>query len=119
MCMLLAVLGVAPGNDDFQMAVRNVVPAGCTFRGFPVAFNHASASKIFDTLLEHKVAREILLARGEVRTRARPNANVCPPVQPRVACWQVVAHGLRVRAAIYPEGVMAVWLILACYFKQK
>ena len=26
--MLLAVLGVAPGNDDFQMAVRNVVPAG-------------------------------------------------------------------------------------------
>jgi len=30
-----------------------------------------------------------------------------------------VAHGLRVRAAIYPEGVMAVWLILACYFKQK
>ena len=68
MCMLLAVLGVAPGNDDFQMAVRNVVPAGCTFRGFPVAFNHASASKIFDTLLEHKVAREILLARGEVRS---------------------------------------------------
>jgi centrosomal protein CEP76 len=88
------VHGIAPGNDDFQMAVRHTVPSGCTFRGFPVAFNHTDAKKIFSTLLEHKVAREILVTRGEI-----------------------VAHGLRVRVALYPEGVMAVWLILACYFK--
>jgi centrosomal protein CEP76 len=88
------VHGIAPGNDDFQMAVRHTVPSGCTFRGFPVAFNHANAKKIFSTLLKHKVAQDILNTHGDV-----------------------VAHGLRVRVALYPEGVMAVWLILACYFK--
>lgn len=88
------VHGIAPGNDDFQMAVRHTVPSGCTFRGFPVAFNHTDAKKIFSTLLKHKVAREILETHGDV-----------------------VAHGVRARVALYPEGVMAVWFILACYFK--
>ena len=57
-------LVVIVGNDDFQQAVRGLVPSGCTFRGFPIAFNHASATKIFAALLDQPVAVQILRAHG-------------------------------------------------------
>ena len=94
------VLGVPPscgtGTDEFQQAVRHLVQPGYTFRAFPIAFNHLDAEVIFRTLMAQTVGAEIVRATGAAES---------------------VHHALRVSVVLYPEGVMAVWVILAVYFR--
>jgi hypothetical protein len=55
------------------------VPPGCTFRGFPIAFNHTDARKIFETLKDQPVAVHILRAHGAGAASGMPAR--CRPVR--------------------------------------
>ena len=45
-------VGVSAGNEEFQEAIRNVVPEGHTFKGFPIQFVHRHARKAFNASLK-------------------------------------------------------------------
>ena len=44
--------GVTAGNEEFQDAVRQAVPEGQTFKGYPIQFTHRNARKAFLTCLK-------------------------------------------------------------------
>ncbi|KAK7481686.1 hypothetical protein BaRGS_00027059 [Batillaria attramentaria] len=89
------VTGVTAGNEEFQDAVRQAVPDGQTFKGYPIQFTHRSPRKAFLTCLKAPICEEIINCRGD---------------QVRLA--------LRVRIFPYPESACAVWMMFACKYKS-
>ncbi|KAK7114460.1 hypothetical protein V1264_000518 [Littorina saxatilis] len=89
------VTGVTAGNEEFQDAVRQAVPEGQTFKGYPIQFTHRNARKAFLTCLKAPVCEEIINCRGD---------------QVRLA--------LRVRVFPYPESACATWVMFACKYKS-
>ena len=45
-------VGVSVGNEEFQEAIRNVVPEGHTFKGFPIQLVHRNPRKAFSACLK-------------------------------------------------------------------
>lgn len=45
-------VGVSAGNEEFQEAVRNAVPEGHTFKGFPIQLLHRNPQRAFSTCLK-------------------------------------------------------------------
>mmetsp|Transcript_16697 Transcript_16697/g.23021 ORF Transcript_16697/g.23021 Transcript_16697/m.23021 type:complete len:648 (-) Transcript_16697:166-2109(-) len=86
--------GVAPGNEEFQQAIKRAVPTGHTFKGYPRQFNHQSAARMAETLMREKVPHEILSTEG-----------------------QSVCFGLRVKIFSYPEDLTSVWVMLAVKYR--
>lgn len=89
-----ACTGVAPGNTEFQQAIKRAVPTGHTFKGFPRQFNHRSATLMAHTLLREPVVTDILSTVG-----------------------QAVKFAVRVKVFAYPEDLCSVWVMLAVKFK--
>ena len=90
-----AVTGeVAPGNDEFQAAIKRATPLGYVFKGVPQHHRHTDASAIASALVADAQGREVLLARA-----------------------QGCAFALRVKVWAYPEGLFSVWLMLAVKHK--
>lgn len=89
------VTGVTCSNDDFQNAIRQAVPDGHTFKGYPIQFIHRNARKILATCMKSPVCEEILNCRGDH-----------------------VRLALRVRVFPYPESACAVWIMFACKYKS-
>ncbi|KAL8560893.1 Centrosomal protein of 76 kDa [Nucella lapillus] len=89
------VTGVTAGNEEFQDAVRQAVPEGMTFKGYPIQFTHRNARKAFLTCLKASTCEEIINCRGD---------------QVRLA--------VRVRVFPYPEQACATWLMFACKYKS-
>lgn len=86
-----AVTGeVAPGNEEFQAAIKRFTPVGWVFKGVPQHHKHLSASVIAASLAEDPQARDILLDTSPQH-----------------------AFGLRVKVWPYPEGLFSVWVMLA------
>jgi hypothetical protein len=83
--------GVVTGGDEFASAIRNYVPKGFAFRGFPVLFNHCSPKRMLATLLATEAAREIIEAPTDAQT----------------------AFAVKVRVHVYPEDTTAAWVMLA------
>lgn len=83
--------GVITGGDEFASAIRNYVPKGFAFRGFPVLFNHCSPKKMLATLLATEAAREIIEAPSDAHT----------------------VFAAKVRVHVYPEDTTACWVMLA------
>jgi hypothetical protein len=68
--------------DDFAVAIKRAVPRGAAFRGFPISFNHASPSRIWDTLLAARAARDIIEVCGRGGGRARVARGAGPDCAP-------------------------------------
>lgn len=59
------VLVAGMEEDHFKMGIKNCIPEGHTFKGYPINFNHQDLSKIFSTLLKNNSCRDIILTRGD------------------------------------------------------
>jgi len=70
------------------------VPSGHTFKAFPVQFSHFDADQMMLHISQNKIGSEVLHARGET-----------------------VRHAVRVKLAIYPENVCAVWVMVAVRYR--
>ena len=88
------VTGVAYGNDEFQQAVKLHIPVGHVFKGFPIHFGTRDAARVMAALMQHAACVDIVETRGDA-----------------------VRFGLRVKIFPYPEGVCAVWLMLAVKYR--
>ena len=87
--------GHVPDGDEFQSAIKNNVPDGHTFKGFPIQFSHANTSRMLATLLKNPMAASILATRGDQ-----------------------VHFALAVRTYSFPERVNSVWVMLAVKFNR-
>ena len=81
---------VSFGNTDFQAALKRRVGKGDIFKGCPVSFNHTNSDEIMKSLKRNPSIRDIAVATGGLK----------------------VSHGVRVKIFPYPEGAMAVWVML-------
>ncbi|XP_041375156.1 centrosomal protein of 76 kDa-like [Gigantopelta aegis] len=89
------ITGLTAGNEEFQDAVRQAVPDGHTFKGYPIQFIHRNARKAFATCLRSEVCEEIVNCRGDH-----------------------VRLAVRVRIFPYPESACATWIMFACKYKS-
>ena len=67
---------VAPGNEEFQQAIRRAVPLGWVFKGFPQHHAHASVG----------LMRKALLEEEQVGGRPRPGEDAWRRPMERGAC---------------------------------
>ena len=79
---------------EFQECVKNTVPDGHTFKGFPIQLNHTNSKRILAACLRHRSFKDILECVGDQ-----------------------IRFGIRVRIFPYPESVSVVWLIIACIYR--
>ena len=84
------VVGATFGNADFQCAIRRNVKQGECFKAFPTCFSHTNSSMMLMKLRRSEAAMDVIMTAGR-------------------GC----RHGLRVRVNVYPEGILAVWVMLA------
>ncbi|KAG2443237.1 hypothetical protein HYH02_009310 [Chlamydomonas schloesseri] len=81
---------VAPGNDEFQSAIRRCVPLGWVFKAMPQHHTHTCVPLMAKAMLEEDQMLDIL-------GTTAPTA----------------AFAMRVKVFAYPEGLTSVWLMLA------
>lgn len=84
------VVNTTFGNSDFQSAIRRNVLQGECFKAFPTCFSHANSALMFAKLRRSEAAMDVIMTGGR-------------------GC----RHGLRVKVEVYPEGMLAVWVMLA------
>lgn len=89
------VTGITAGNEEFQDSIKQAVPDGHTFKGYPIQFSHRNARRAFATCLKSPVCEEIVNCRGD---------------HVRVA--------VRVKVYPYPESSCATWIMFACKYKS-
>ncbi|KAK3589311.1 hypothetical protein CHS0354_026966 [Potamilus streckersoni] len=89
------VTGLTVGNEEFQDAIKQAVPDGHTFKGYPIQFSHRNARRAFATCLRSPVCEEIIHCRGDH-----------------------VRLAVRVKVYPYPESACATWIMFACKYKS-
>ncbi|XP_060069379.1 centrosomal protein of 76 kDa-like [Ylistrum balloti] len=89
------ITGLIAGNEEFQDSIKQAVPDGHTFKGFPIQFSHRNARKAFVTCLKSPVCEEIINCRGDH-----------------------VRLAVRVRIYPYPESACATWVMFAAKYKS-
>jgi centrosomal protein CEP76 len=80
--------------SDFNEMIKNDVPEGHTFKGFPIQLNHTAPKRILSACMRHRSFVEILECVGDK-----------------------VKFGIRCMIVPYPEDVLAVWVMLAVKFR--
>lgn len=75
--------------------LKAYVPKGYTFKALPMEFRHQNAAKILDSILKFGLGKELIELEGHDN----------------------VKYGLRCKIYPYPEGRMAVWVVLGCMYK--
>jgi len=83
------------GNAEFQHSIKNAVPEGHTFKGFPIQFQHLNSEKMMISLEKAATAADILNSRGDQ-----------------------VRFALRARIIVYAENFTAVWVMLAVRYRS-
>lgn len=83
-------------NDEFQASIKNHVPEGHTFKAFPIQFTHYDIERMIHHIYNNKVGKDIIMVRGSDQ----------------------VKHALRVKVVVYPENIVAVWVIIAVRFRS-
>eukprot|EP00762_Andalucia_godoyi_P003172 ANDGO_00990.mRNA.1 Centrosomal protein of 76 kDa OS=Danio rerio GN=cep76 PE=2 SV=1 len=86
--------GIPTSSSDFSAAVQHTVPDGYSFKGFPMQFSHIIPSKMFHILVQSQVGNDVIRSRGTD-----------------------VRFGVRTRVFVYPENVVATWLMVAVMYK--
>ncbi|VDI70045.1 glycerol kinase [Mytilus galloprovincialis] len=89
------VTGITAGNEEFQDSMKQCVPDGHTFKGYPIQFSHRNARRAFATCLRSPVCEEIVNCRGDH-----------------------VRLAVRVKIYPYPESACATWIMFACKYKS-
>lgn len=88
-------MGVSVGNSDFQCAVKRHVNKGECFKAYPTCHSHTHIDGIWKSLKQAVACREIMIASSNSSS---------------------TRHAVRTKIFQYPEGAMAVWIIIAvCY----
>jgi centrosomal protein CEP76 len=86
--------GVSIGNEEFQQSVKNAVPQGHSFKGYPIMFNSTAIDPILSSLEEGAVSSDIISTVGD-------------------RC----AFAVRAKVKAFPENVCAVWVMIAVKFR--
>ncbi|GLI65761.1 hypothetical protein VaNZ11_009376 [Volvox africanus] len=81
---------VAPGNDEFQQAIKRAVPLGWVFKAMPQHHSHVCVDLMRKAMLEEDQMLDILGATASTASFA-----------------------LRVKIFAYPECLTSVWMMLA------
>ena len=83
-------------NEDFQASIKRTVPSGHCFKGFPTCFNHLDVIRMAAALLEpsNVAAVDLVSSRGDH-----------------------VRLAVRVKVVVYPEDMVAVWVMLAARYQ--
>jgi hypothetical protein len=84
-------LGFATSDADFKAALSSFAGKDDTFTAFAKSFNHFDAQKISSSLRGDKTVRGIAMSNDGVRQ----------------------LHALCIRVFQYPEGIVAVWVMVA------
>ena len=82
------------GNDEFKQSIKNYVEEGFTFKAYPFCINELDVEKMFDMILSNDVGKDILNCRGDK-----------------------IEYGVRVKVYEYPQGIYAVWGMLAVKYR--
>lgn len=90
------MVGTTFGNADFQSAIRRNVLQGECFKAFPTCFSHCNSELMFAKLRRSEAAMDVIMTGGR-------------------GC----RHGLRVQVEVYPEGLVAVWVMLAVCAERR
>ncbi|EFJ50198.1 hypothetical protein VOLCADRAFT_104023 [Volvox carteri f. nagariensis] len=84
---------VAPGNDEFQQAIKRAVPLGWVFKAMPQHHSHVCVDLMRKAMLEEDQMLDIL---GTTASS--------------------VSFALRVKVFVYPECLSSVWMMLAAKY---
>jgi centrosomal protein CEP76 len=82
------------GNEEFKQSVKNYVPEGYTFKGFPLHTVENDIEKIFASILNNEIGKDILYTRGD-------NS----------------AFAIRCKIFPYPQGLNSIWVMIACKYR--
>jgi hypothetical protein len=91
------ITGSTAGATDFQQSIRNSVPEGYSFKGFPIQFAHLAPARMMGDLLRARVAAEMIDIQGGVDS---------------------VRFALRALVSAYPERVCSVWVMIAVIYAK-
>jgi len=87
---------VAPGNEEFQSAIKQAVPLGWVFKGVPLHHRSPSPADILAALLADPQVLAVLGSQA-------PGPGM--------------ALALRVRVFAFPEDLFSVWVMLAAKYR--
>jgi len=82
------------GNDEFKQSVKNYVPDGYTFKGFPLHTTNLDVDRIFSSILSNDVGKDIIYTRGD-------NAR----------------FAVRCKIFPYPQDIYSIWIMLAVKYR--
>ena len=82
------------GNDEFKQSIKNYIEEGFTFKAYPFCVNEIDVEKMFNMILSNDVGKDILNCRGDK-----------------------IEYGVRVKIYEYPQGIYAVWGMLAVKYR--
>jgi centrosomal protein CEP76 len=86
--------GLSMGNEEFDQAIKLIVPEGHLFKAFPIQTISLDAKKNFSLLLKSTISEQIIFCKGDQ-----------------------VKLALRIRIFPYPESAISTWIMLACRYK--
>jgi len=81
-------------QDLFQSAIRQRIPDGHTFKGYPVASTHTSFSRVMNQFVSSPTGRDIIETVGDD-----------------------VHFMLRCKAYVFPEDVVSIWAMVAVRYR--
>lgn len=90
---LSRTLMIKMDGSAFMQRIRDHINDSCTFKSFPIEFKHKDPVRMFAALQNNEVARSVIMSHGDQ-----------------------VKMGLRCKVVPYPEGIYAVWVIIAAYY---
>lgn len=82
------------GNEEFKQSVKNYVPEGYVFKGFPLQTIDKDSDKIFASILSSEVGKDILYSRGDQ-----------------------VSFAIRCIVCQYPQNVNSIWVMIAVKYR--
>jgi len=83
------------GNEEFKQSVKNYVPEGFTFKGYPLHTNGLDCDNIFGSILSNEIGKDIIHTRGDK-----------------------VTFAVRCKIYLYPQNVFSVWFMIATKYRQ-
>jgi centrosomal protein CEP76 len=82
------------GNEEFKQSVKNYVPEGYVFKGFPLHVLDGDPYKIFGSILSSEIGKDILYSRGDQ-----------------------VNFAIRCKVYPYPQNVNSIWIMIAVKYR--
>jgi centrosomal protein CEP76 len=88
------ITGISMGNEEFDQAIKLIVPEGHFFKAFPIQTISLNAKKNLTLCLKSTTCEEIIFCKGDQ-----------------------VKLALTIRVFSYPESAIATWIMIACIYK--